>query len=83
VTSACTTGSSNAAREASGASSPRNSCTTWTGLPRLGTFQKLYTQDELREYLQGVLEAEAVPAAPGVFYVFKDDELRQPAATRN
>ena len=46
-------------------------------LTRLGTFQKLYTQAELREYLQGVLETEAVPAAPGVFYVFKDDELSQ------
>ena len=46
-------------------------------LTRLGTFQKLYTQAELREYLQGVLETEAVPAAPGVFYVFKDGELSQ------
>lgn len=46
-------------------------------LTRLGTFQKLYTQAELREYLQGVLEAEVVPAAPGVFYVFKDAELGQ------
>ena len=44
---------------------------------RLGTFQKLYTQGELREYLQGVLEAEAFPAAPGVFYVFKEGELSQ------
>ena len=46
-------------------------------LTRLGTFQKLYTQAELREYLQGVLETEAVPAAPGVFYIFKDGELGQ------
>ncbi len=46
-------------------------------LTRLGTFQKLYTQAELREYLQRVLETEAVPAAPGVFYVFKDAELAQ------
>jgi len=46
-------------------------------LTRLGTFQKLYTQAELREYLQGVLETEAVPAAPGVFYIFKDAELAQ------
>jgi len=46
-------------------------------LTRLGTFQKLFTQAELREYLQGVLETEAVPAAPGVFYIFKDGELSQ------
>jgi DNA phosphorothioation-associated putative methyltransferase len=44
---------------------------------RLGTFQKLYGQSELREYIQAVLQAEALPAAPGVFYVFRDQQLSQ------
>lgn len=35
------------------------------------------SQAELREHLQGVLDTEAVPAAPDVFYVFKDAELAQ------
>ncbi|HEX5273077.1 MAG TPA: DNA phosphorothioation-associated putative methyltransferase, partial [Gemmataceae bacterium] len=46
-------------------------------LTRLGTFQKFYGQGELKEYLEAQLAAEAVPAALGVFYVFKDESLRQ------
>jgi len=46
-------------------------------LTRIGTFQKYYTQAELREYIETELQTEAIPAAPGVFYVFRDDELRQ------
>ena len=42
-----------------------------------GTFQKYFDQSELREYLETTLETEAVPATVGVFYVFKDDLLRQ------
>jgi DNA phosphorothioation-associated putative methyltransferase len=42
-----------------------------------GTFQKFYTQDELRTYLEAELGTEAVPAALGVFYVFKDEAARQ------
>lgn len=44
---------------------------------RLGTFQKFYTQAELRKYIQSELDADALPAAPGVFYVFKDESLQQ------
>jgi DNA phosphorothioation-associated putative methyltransferase len=42
-----------------------------------GTFQKLYEQDELKTYLETQLDAEATPAAPGVFYLFKDEAARQ------
>ncbi len=42
-----------------------------------GTFQKYYNQYELRDYLQAVLEADAISAAPGVFYIFKDEEAKQ------
>lgn len=46
-------------------------------LTRIGTFQKFFTQAELREYIETELGQEAVPAALGVFYVFRDEELRQ------
>lgn len=36
-----------------------------------GTFQKLYTQQSLREWIEGALECEVVAAAPGVFYAFR------------
>jgi DNA phosphorothioation-associated putative methyltransferase len=42
-----------------------------------GTFQKYYTQTELREYLEKELSTDAIPAAPGVFYVFKDETTKQ------
>jgi len=35
------------------------------------TFQKYYTQFELREYVESVVGQEAIAAAPGIFYVFK------------
>jgi DNA phosphorothioation-associated putative methyltransferase len=41
------------------------------------TFQKYYTQNELRAYLENELKAEALPAAPGVFYVFKSEDFKQ------
>ena len=42
-----------------------------------GTFQKYYTQHELRGYLEAELRTDAIPAAPGVFYIFKDESTKQ------
>ena len=42
-----------------------------------GTFQKYYNQFELREYLESILETDAISAAPGVFYIFKCEEAKQ------
>lgn len=42
----------------------------------IGTFQKYFTQAELREYIEETLGSEAHPAAPGIFYVFRDEELK-------
>jgi DNA phosphorothioation-associated putative methyltransferase len=42
-----------------------------------GTFQKFYEQGELKSYLETQLETEAIPAALGIFYVFKDEALRE------
>ena len=41
-----------------------------------GTFQKFYEQHELRDWIDRTLEASAVPAAPGIFYVFRDEQVR-------
>lgn len=49
---------------------------------RLGTFQKYFTQEELRHYLETQLDTDAVAAAPGVFYLFKDELLRQSVLAR-
>jgi DNA phosphorothioation-associated putative methyltransferase len=41
------------------------------------TFQKYYTQAELQQFIEGVLDQDAYPAAPGVFYAFKDRSVEQ------
>ena len=45
-------------------------------LTALGTFQKFFEQNELRSWIDGALQVKAVPAAPGVFYVFRDEQAR-------
>jgi DNA phosphorothioation-associated putative methyltransferase len=42
-----------------------------------GTFQKYFTQAELKAYLEDALQTEAIPAEPGIFYLFRDEEARQ------
>ncbi len=44
---------------------------------RLGTFQKLYQQHELRTWIEQTLGRDVVPAGPGVFYAFRDAQLQQ------
>jgi DNA phosphorothioation-associated putative methyltransferase len=41
-----------------------------------GTFQKFFEQTELRAWIDQILGASSVAAAPGVFYVFRDDQVR-------
>lgn len=41
-----------------------------------GTFQKLYTQTEFRDYLQSTLGIPPLFAVPGIAYLFKDEELK-------
>jgi len=40
-------------------------------LTRRNTFQKYFTQDELREFIESTLHIDATPAAPGIFYAFR------------
>nr|MBI4321252.1 DNA phosphorothioation-associated putative methyltransferase [Chloroflexota bacterium] len=41
------------------------------------TFQKFFTQEELRAWIDGELGVRSVAAAPGIFYVFRDDARAQ------
>lgn len=41
------------------------------------TFQKYYSQDELRQFLVEILDEYPVPIGPGIFYVFKDKDAEQ------
>lgn len=43
----------------------------------LGTFQKYYEQDELRDWIASTLGVSPVAAGPGVFYVFRHDARRE------
>jgi DNA phosphorothioation-associated putative methyltransferase len=46
-------------------------------LTRRGTFQKYYTQTEIKAFLEAVLDEEPIPVAPGVLYVFRDKDAEQ------
>jgi DNA phosphorothioation-associated putative methyltransferase len=46
-------------------------------LTQRGTFQKFFTQHELREWIDTTLRVSSVAAAPGIFFVFRDASLRQ------
>ncbi len=41
------------------------------------TFQKYYTQTELRDYLEATLGERPVPVAPGVMFIFKNKDAEQ------
>lgn len=41
------------------------------------TFQKYFSQQELREYLENTLGREPIAVAPGIFLVFRDDDEEQ------
>lgn len=45
-------------------------------LTNRGTFQKFFEQHELRDWISRTLEASPAPAAPGIFYVFRDEQVR-------
>jgi DNA phosphorothioation-associated putative methyltransferase len=46
-------------------------------LTKRGTFQKFYEQHELRDWIGAALGVEPIAAAPGVFYVFRDEVARE------
>ena len=46
------------------------------------TFQKFFRHEELREWIERVLHRRPVAAAPGIFYVFRDETAAQSFAVR-
>ena len=46
-------------------------------LTQRGTFQKYYTQAEIRAYLESALDEESIPVGPGIHYLFRDKDLEQ------
>ncbi|SDQ80340.1 DNA phosphorothioation-associated putative methyltransferase [Paraburkholderia tuberum] len=41
------------------------------------TFQKYFSQDELKDYLELALQREAFPVGPGIAFVFADQQIEQ------
>jgi DNA phosphorothioation-associated putative methyltransferase len=41
------------------------------------TFQKFFSQDELRQWIESTLRVDASAAGPGVFYVFRTEQARE------
>jgi DNA phosphorothioation-associated putative methyltransferase len=46
-------------------------------ITRRNTFQKYYEQEELKIYIEQVLNVEAIPAAFGIYFVFREPEMAQ------
>ena len=46
-------------------------------MTKRGTFQKYYTQGEIKAFIEAVTDEEPIPVAPGVFYLFRDKDLEQ------
>jgi DNA phosphorothioation-associated putative methyltransferase len=46
-------------------------------LTQRGTFQKYYTQAEIKAFIQAALDEEPIPVAPGVLYIFRDKDAEQ------
>ena len=44
---------------------------------RRNTFQKYYEQEELKNYIDEVLNVDAVPVALGIYFVFRDQQERE------
>jgi DNA phosphorothioation-associated putative methyltransferase len=42
-----------------------------------GTFQRYFSHEELRAWIESTLGTESVAAAPGIFYVFRSEAIRQ------
>ncbi|MBE9190835.1 DNA phosphorothioation-associated putative methyltransferase [Gloeocapsopsis crepidinum LEGE 06123] len=44
---------------------------------RRNTFQKYYEQEELKKYIDEVLQVDAVPIALGIYFVFRDETEKE------
>lgn len=46
-------------------------------ITRRNTFQKYYDQEELKNYIDEVINVDAVPVALGIYFVFRDEQERE------
>lgn len=46
-------------------------------ITRRNTFQKYYEQEELKAYIDQVLEVDSIPVALGIYFVFRDEAQAQ------
>jgi len=46
-------------------------------LTTIGTFQKYFEHHELRDWLESIVDERPVSAAPGIFYLFRNETTRQ------
>ena len=44
---------------------------------KIGTFQKYYSQQMLKEYIDNILLVDSISVAPGVYFVFKNEDAEQ------
>ncbi len=51
-------------------------------LTKSGTFQKYYSQEDLRDWIAAVTDERPITAAPGIFYVFRDPAAAQSLLAR-
>ncbi len=52
-------------------------------LTATGTFQKYFTQQELRTWIDSTLGEKSIAAAPGIFYVFRSSDAEQRLLSRH
>jgi DNA phosphorothioation-associated putative methyltransferase len=46
-------------------------------ITRINTFQKNYQQQELKTYIDQILNVDAIPVALGIYFIFRDDTQAQ------
>lgn len=46
-------------------------------LTKRRTFQKYFTQAEIKYFIETTLDEDAIPVAPGVLYIFRDKDVEQ------
>ncbi|MEA3638917.1 MAG: DNA phosphorothioation-associated putative methyltransferase [Lamprobacter sp.] len=56
---------------------PRGTCFRDGVITQRQTFQKYFTQQEIKAFLTDALDEEPIPVAPGVLYVFRDKDAEQ------
>lgn len=46
-------------------------------LTKTNTFQKYYTQSEIKHYIDSTLDVYSIPVNQGIFFIFKDEKLQE------